>query len=212
MDPDSSSLLSQLQGKLKKLQPTQTKLTRADGQVSYFQNQGLEKLDTASERSTFGFVVDTKPDLTCGKVLPWLFVSSQDVPQDLRIVQELEITHILSLLPGFQLYPLVKPFIKEHLVLEFYDEENFITSADSEEAVSKAMRFIQNAKASDSKILIHCNAGLSRAPTIAMIYLIRAEKYNFEDAWEKVKSARVHAQPNAGFLKYLRSTSVQCNQ
>lgn len=197
----SNSLLNQLQFKLKSgLKPTTTKTTFSDGSVQYSSLQG-SSCESKKSGTGLGFVVDEKPDLTVGKVNSWLFVSSQDVPCDQTILSEFKISHILSLLPGFVLPPEIAPLISHHLVLDIYDEECFTLDSD---IVNQAFTFINEGKKANGKILVHCNAGISRAPTLVIAYLMKEENLSLEQAWEKVKSGRPLIRPNAGFVKQLQ--------
>jgi len=207
-----SALQAMLKRKLRTgLQPTQTKVTLPTGEITFYHNQGQEKLRPASceERKSFGFVVDLKPDLTTGCVFHWLIISSQDVPQEVSIVGTLGVTHILSLLPGFELSPAVKGMIKEHCILDIFDEEAFATTDNSHtvSALIHAVEFIAKVKDSGGNVLVHCNAGISRAPTVVILYLITKENNSFDEAWSKVRTVRPGAKPNSGFLKYLKSLS-----
>jgi len=198
----SSSFLNQLQTKLKKgLRPTSTTFTSSDGTVTVFKNQG-SVAEAGSSIKSYGFVVDTKPDLSIGKVRNWLFISSQDVPNDLILIKNNKISHILSLLPGFVLNSHVRNIAKNHLVLDIYDEEGFNLQSPE---ISNAMRFINSCRESNDVILIHCNAGISRAPTTAIMYLMIYEELPFDEAFKLVKEARPTIKPNDGFLNQLRA-------
>jgi len=207
----SSSLQDQLKSRLKKgLKPTSTKFISLDGSVTVLQNQGSELLDTKqpqSQQKTFGFVVDTKPDLSIGEVRPWLFLGSQDVPNDFDLVSKHGITHILSLLPDFELVDSVKLIVESHLSLEVYDEVGFDLLNSS--VVLKALEFIHQCnllKQEGKHILVHCNAGISRAPSIIISYLMKYEKLNFDQAFKEVQKVRPHAKPNDGFMRQLKMT------
>lgn len=54
------------------------------------------------------------------------------------------------------------------------------------------------------KILIHCAAGLSRSPTFAISYLMRENKWTFEDSYNFVKKKKPSIKINYGFLDQLR--------
>ncbi len=54
-------------------------------------------------------------------------------------------------------------------------------------------------------MLVHCNAGLSRAPSVVIAYLRKEEGLSWEEAWEKVKEARPGMKPNVGFVKQLKA-------
>eukprot|EP01080_Neovahlkampfia_damariscottae_P005359 gene5359-9167_t len=49
-------------------------------------------------------------------------------------------------------------------------------------------------------VLIHCQAGVSRSPTIVISYLMKYEGYNLRDAMNFVKKQREIVFPNVGFV------------
>jgi len=215
---ETSFLSVQLNKKRKSLNPTTTQLTKTDGTVLFLKDQ-CEQIVSASNHNDqlskrFGFVVDTCLDLQVGEVLPWLYLSSQDAANDLDTVQKHKFTHILSLIPNFLLSPIVKSQVENHLCLPLFDEE--ASSLDSE-IVKDALNFIKGVKlirpknnelSYKHKILVHCNAGVSRAPTVVILYLMLEESYSFHDAFNLVKKVRPCVQPNSGFLQQLKAKEV----
>ncbi|ODM92469.1 Dual specificity protein phosphatase 19 [Orchesella cincta] len=200
-----SNFASLLQNRLKRgLKPTTTKTTYPDGSVQYSTDQGT--LASVSQKKnpglSFGFVVDEKPDLTVGLVYPWLLLSSQDVPNEPQLLLRFNVSYILSLLPGFLLIEASQAIVKKHLVLDVFDEEVFTLDSHF---CSQAFQFIEEAKHHGETVLVHCNAGISRAPSIVIAYLMQFENLSFDNAWEQVKAARPVIKPNFGFQKQLRS-------
>lgn len=57
--------------------------------------------------------------------------------------------------------------------------------------------------------MVHCNAGVSRAPAVVTGYLMACEGQSFDAALSLVKSARPAASPNPGFMEQLRSYKPQ---
>ena len=53
-------------------------------------------------------------------------------------------------------------------------------------------------------ILVHCNAGVSRAPTIVIAYLMKKFNMHLKEAFDLVKSVRPCVRPNDGFMKILK--------
>lgn len=51
----------------------------------------------------------------------------------------------------------------------------------------KAFDFLDEYTANGKKVLIHCNEGLSRSPTLAMLYLARNGVFNYKDFDTTVK-------------------------
>ena len=79
--------------------------------------------------------------------------------------------------------------------LNDYIEDSLITHID------KCIEFINENK--DKKIFVHCNAGISRSPSIIIAYLIKALNYSFKDAYNFVKSKR-NIKPNEKFIQELQ--------
>lgn len=53
-------------------------------------------------------------------------------------------------------------------------------------------------------MLVHCNAGVSRAAAVVTGFLMHSERLSFAGALSAVKSARPAACPNPGFMEQLR--------
>lgn len=52
-------------------------------------------------------------------------------------------------------------------------------------------------------VLVHCNAGVSRAAAIVIGFLMNSEEISFTNAFSWVKNARPSICPNAGFIEQL---------
>ena len=48
-------------------------------------------------------------------------------------------------------------------------------------------------------VLVHCNAGVSRAPTVVIAFLMIHQKLNYKEAFELVKKHRQQIKLNEGF-------------
>lgn len=67
----------------------------------------------------------------------------------------------------------------------------------------EAFKFIDEGRKSGC-VLVHCNAGISRAASIIIGYLMKTEKMSFSDGFWYVKGKRPVVHPNAGFVDQLR--------
>jgi protein-tyrosine phosphatase len=79
---------------------------------------------------------------------------------------------------------------------------------NSDQLLSKffdeAYMFIEEARRKKCNILIHCLAGISRSPTIAIAYLMRVRSLHWKDAYDLVKQCRPQIDPNLNFMGQLR--------
>jgi protein-tyrosine phosphatase len=58
-------------------------------------------------------------------------------------------------------------------------------------------------------VLVHCNACISRSPTIVIAYLMWKQNLSLANALAKVQAARDCAKPNDGFMRQLREYECQ---
>ncbi|KAG2458912.1 dual specificity protein phosphatase 19a [Polypterus senegalus] len=157
----------------------------------------LEDAGPAGEAVCCGYVQDLSLDLQVGQVTPWLFLASQDVAQDFESLKKIKVSHILNVAYG------VENAFPDHFtyrtlaILDLPDTD--ITSYFQE-----CFDFISEARSQNGVVLVHCNAGVSRAPSIVIGYLMSVDGLTFEDAFSRVKMARPAICPNPGFLEQLK--------
>lgn len=87
----------------------------------------------------------------------------------------------------------------EQLVDKFFDETH---------------NFIEEARRNRCNILVHCKAGISRSPTIAIAYLMKWKRLHLQEAYNFVKRCRPQISPNLNFMGQLMSYERQlqiCN-
>jgi hypothetical protein len=72
-----------------------------------------------------------------------------------------------------------------------------------------ACAFIDGAVKRGGKVLVHCGAGISRAPTILSAYLIQQTGMPHLAVVQMVRDARPCASPNSGFMRQLNQWSMQ---
>lgn len=87
--------------------------------------------------------------------------------------------------------------IKNILTLEFNDirTNNILIYKDI------IREFINNCK---GKLLIHCGEGISRSPSILILYLIYTHNYTYNEAYNIISTKRF-IKPNIGFIKQLKN-------
>lgn len=201
------SFLNELLAKKGKLKPSTTIITYPDGSQAQLVAKKTKEGDYSSltEEKAIdlqpkcGFVIDTKPDPIPACILPkFLYLGSQDaVIQD--NFQQYGLTDILSVGIETPLSAEDKVGVSCH----------FLPCLDLPETslhplLEQAIVIIGGVRERNGRILVHCNAGVSRSATIAIGYLIREENMTFADAYKLVKSKRESIRPNDGFCAQLK--------
>ncbi|XP_005988726.1 dual specificity protein phosphatase 16 [Latimeria chalumnae] len=69
--------------------------------------------------------------------------------------------------------------------------------------LDKSVEFIEKAKASNDRVLVHCLAGISRSATIAIAYIMKKMDMSLDEAYRFVKEKRPTISPNFNFLGQL---------
>ncbi|CAJ0596804.1 unnamed protein product [Cylicocyclus nassatus] len=208
------SLLDQLKCTRDKLKPTTTRVLHEDGQesieernsngefvseegdhkeISAVSNRRKKKVERARR---LGFVVDLQPDLQLALICPGVYLGSQDVAADLSTLDAEKITHIVNCATGVPNY-FPKRF--KYLQLEVLD----LPSTDIVPSCQIVHDFIKDCVGNGGKVLVHCNAGVSRAPTFVISYLMLQYNLSLHDAIATVRNVRPKVRPNDGFLKQL---------
>jgi predicted protein tyrosine phosphatase len=76
------------------------------------------------------------------------------------------------------------------------------------EAVDRALSFMDEAISFKRSILVHCEKGISRSTTIICAHLITRRSFTFEEALELVRRTRPQACPNLRFAFELRKLEM----
>uniref|UniRef100_A0A671SCJ1 Dual specificity protein phosphatase 5-like n=1 Tax=Sinocyclocheilus anshuiensis TaxID=1608454 RepID=A0A671SCJ1_9TELE len=58
-------------------------------------------------------------------------------------------------------------------------------------------------KAEEGKVLVHCEAGISRSPTICMAYIMKTQRLRLEQAFDVIRQRRAIISPNFSFMGQL---------
>ncbi len=97
-----------------------------------------------------------------------------------------------------------------HLDVKFGDKNFSAQSAEERQAVMdnfhRVYDFIEDALSKNIKVLVHCDGGAHRSPTILIAYLIRKEQIDVATAEARVKKIRacVDIDNHREFLKLLQ--------
>lgn len=131
------------------------------------------------------------------QVIPLLFVGSCHPANDKELLRKNGVTHVcccIDIAPRF-------PDCFAYLTIKAADSNSYDISQHFESAFS----FIDAPLLRGESVLVHCGAGISRAPTIVCAYLIRKLRISSERAIALVRSVRKCMAPNLGFQQQLKN-------
>ena len=93
------------------------------------------------------------------------------------------------------------------------DWHRFVIDDDLSENISKyfyeVFVIIHNALSENKNIIVHCAAGMSRSPTLVIAYLMIANNWRYEEAYNYVKRKRPLTEPNIGFVRQLKELEAK---
>ncbi len=119
------------------------------------------------------------------------------------MLEQLHITHVVSVCVDV---PDV-PGRVEQLALRINDDPSVDLLAN---VVPAACAFIGDAMACGGRVLVHCNAGVSRSASVVIAHLMQHERLSFCAARAAVARARPVIDPNHGFVAQLEQFKVGC--
>ncbi|KAH8877785.1 Dual specificity protein phosphatase 19 [Schistosoma japonicum] len=175
------------------LKPTFVNVRHLDGTITKSNKYGaiIEEADEYNQPepsfSLYGFIPNFNLDLQIGKInLPEFIIlfGSLDVAQDLNLLKANNVTHVINLISNIA--PNYFPQFFQYLSLLVYDDLSF----QLHDTLYQCCDFLNIVREKEGCCFIHCNAGLSRAPSIVIAYLIIVYNYSYEEAYNLVNSTR----------------------
>ena len=132
------------------------------------------------------------------EVLPSLYLGNAMDAANGELLTSSNIRYILNLTKTCPNYFLTDPEYKyKQIKIEDSCRE------DIKGIVEEAIEFIDLAKSNDSGVLIHCQGGVSRSPTVTIAYIMHLNGLSLSDAYEFVKTRRPCIAPNLNFMGQL---------
>ncbi|NXQ83637.1 DUS16 phosphatase, partial [Nyctibius grandis] len=131
------------------------------------------------------------------RILPYLYLGCQRDVLNKELMQQNDIGYVLN---ASNTCP--KPdFIPESHFLRVPVNDSFCEKILP--WLDKSVDFIEKAKASNGRVLVHCLAGISRSATIAIAYIMKRMDMSLDEAYRFVKEKRPTISPNFNFLGQL---------
>lgn len=128
-----------------------------------------------------------------------LYLGPVTATSNAAFLESAGITHILSIGRSAQNTHTSGSRTIEYIKLPLQDTPE----SDIRQTVTTACKVIGKAKKEGGKVLVHCQAGISRSPAICAAYLMKNEGLSLREALETLVEKRETASPNEGFLKQL---------
>ena len=129
-------------------------------------------------------------------IASFLFLGSSKASKDFDGLKRIGITHIVNL-AGKQYFP--GSFQYKRAFFEDSQEATFVP------LLQEIFDFIENAKTNGGRVLVHCQGGISRSPSVVIAYLMKMHNETYQDALDLVKRQRKCVRPNANFISQLRN-------
>lgn len=143
---------------------------------------------------------------TASEILPFLYLGNERDAANCQRLNDLGITYVLN--------------VTSHLPQHFENhgiKYKRIPASDSgqqnlRQYFEEAGTFIEDAREAGAKILVHCQAGVSRSATITVAFLLQHSRMSMTDAYRFVKSKRQIISPNFNFMGQLLDFEQALNQ
>ena len=131
------------------------------------------------------------------EILPHVLIGNQRDASDREILAKLGVTHIIN--------------VTSQLPLHFEDDGityKRLPASDSgsqnlKQYFKEAIDFIDDVRECNGRVLVHCQAGVSRSPTIVIAYLMARSHKTLAEAFAYVKDRRNIVAPNLNFMGQL---------
>ncbi len=157
--------------------------------------------DHKEDTISTAFTSPTNPcNLYLVEILPKLFIADYDAVQNKEILKNKNISVIFNLTQKN-----CKNCFEDDFKYETYDIPDN-SSFNINHYLKRITKKIHYYHKRNKIVVIHCYKGISRAPTMAIAYLMKYLKKSFDQAFDMVQSKSKIIDPNAGFLIQLMNS------
>ncbi|XP_046912237.2 dual specificity protein phosphatase 2 [Dermatophagoides farinae] len=167
--------------------------SKSNNNNNYFKPSTPTSLTFYDDFPRIFFEDQTEP----AELLPYLYLGNECHASSKNLLLNLGITAVLN----------VSQSCPNHFEDEFFYKRIPISDSKCDDItirINEALNFIDEMKEDrNGKILVHCQAGISRSATICIAYLIKKKRIRMEEAYEFVKSRRQLISPNFNFMTQL---------
>lgn len=139
----------------------------------------------------------------CSKITNNIFLGGSQIAQNFDVLTENCITHIINC--ASTIVPSSFQECFQYLNLPLFDNH----SQDITGYFYHTFNFIDDAIAEGGKVLIHCEKGVSRSPSILIAYLAVKNDWSYDKTEKFIKEARSCIDPNIEFVFQIQNWILQ---
>ncbi|XP_066490383.1 dual specificity protein phosphatase 6 [Tiliqua scincoides] len=132
------------------------------------------------------------------EILPYLYLGCAKDSTNLDILEEFGIKYILNVTPNLpNLFENAGEFKYKQIPISDHWSQNL------SQFFPEAISFIDEARAKNCGVLVHCLAGISRSVTVTVAYLMQKLNLSMNAAYDIVKMKKSNISPNFNFMGQL---------
>ena len=136
-------------------------------------------------------------DATPYQILPHLFLGCRKVATCLPSLKASGITNVLNVTSSIPNKFTSAGLTYKQIAVEDSHDVNML------QHLPEAFAFIEKARVSGERVLVHCHAGMSRSVTVILAYLMKFFNHTLDSAYEHVKQIKSDISPNFSFMGQL---------
>lgn len=128
-----------------------------------------------------------------------IYIGSAANAANTKILKDANIRYILNVSDRVRFRRVVDgpPIIMYHVPLSDYGDTPLSSVLDECFAV------INEARDTKGNVLVHCQGGVNRSPTVVIAFLVMVLKWTLKQAWDHVKERRTVASPHEKYMQQL---------
>lgn len=134
---------------------------------------------------------------TITEITPYLYLGNECDAKNVASLEKKGISAILNVTKNIPFYNHSVTSINKRISVNDCSTQNL------KEHFDEAIDFIEQARLNNSKVLVHCQAGISRSPTIVIAYLMKKLQMSMNEAYAQVREKRSIIAPNLIFMSQL---------
>ena len=161
------------------------------------EHSGSESSDSNPSSPEEEELSPSQRDSTPYQILPHLYLGCRKVAVCLPSLRASGITNVLNVTSSVPNKFAAAGLTYKQIAVEDSHDVNMI------QHLPEAFGFIERARVSGERVLVHCHAGMSRSVTVILAYLMKFFNHTLDSAYEHVKMIKSDISPNFSFMGQL---------